>query len=745
LDTTGFFTDYSQQNYTSSTILVWNLKENTFFHTNAYRLYKINEADLKNLYHNRNSLTCIHTDDIQGVVFFMQNIMEGAAHEVVFARLLTAEGTWRWSRIGAETIVDESGEIVNIVAVILDIEDVLKDRVQLKTTTENLNCILDSVPVGINVLELENNRDFRLKYVNNRIYSMFDMSEEDYDLFFHNKLTSEIPEDCLLAQFIRQHGQQLIEQGTVETIIPGRKKSGAKLWIRVKGLVCNYDDRSCCYLSLSDVTSVIDSQRRECWQNERYQLLVESHGFISFDYDPDEEILTFGEKQENGEYGEIVLRDFRRRIPEFAAPESIAAVYHHAEKARNSACRGVFEMKNIWNGKNCWNKIKYVSVADENGHVYRTVGLMEDITDEKKKVAHLLDLSRKDSLTGFLNRKAFQEYCDVWEKNNADNKFCGLALIELDQYSEIVRKFGHTQGEKNLRQTALTMNAFLHNGDVCGRFSDSVFAVCINGEKNMNNLRERARILLMALQQQSDNGLAVTASIGIALSDCIINNFDEIYVQADRALRMARQSGGNRSIYYSEELENIPSYQYEQDPTFISGASSICSTPSELILDQEQEVKQEQVATLITTDNEHTVVFRTFGYFDIFVDGQAVTFSHSKAQELLALLIDRNGCYVSSQEAIKCLWPEDEIDKTTLGRYRKVLMWLRQFLKQHDISDIVETQHGSQRINTAKINCDLYEYLSEEMEYRNLFRGSYLLNYSWSENTTAKLEEKRSS
>lgn len=739
MDTTEFFANYSKQSYTSSTVLVWNLKDNTFLHTNAYKQYKVNEADLKNLYRNRNSLTCVHTDDIHRVVFFMQNIIEGAAHEVVFARLLTAEGTWRWSRIGAETIVDESGEMVKIVAVILDVEDIYRDRVQLNKTKENLNSILDSVPIGINVLDLDNSGDFRLSYINNRIYTMFDMTEEDYVLVFQNRLTSEMPEDSLLARFMRESGQELLEKGKIETVLPGRKRSGEKLWIRVKGLLRTYEDRTSCYLSLSDVTNAIDSQRRECWQNERYQLLVESHGFISFDYDPDEDILTIGEKLENGEYGELKLRHTKSRIPDFAAPESLAAAYHHVERARNSACRGVFEMRNIWNGKNCWARVKYVSIADEKGHVYRTVGLMEDITAEKKKVAHLLDLSRKDSLTGFLNRKAFQEYCDVWKKSDDPHEICGLVLIELDHYSEIVGKYGHTQGEEILRQTALTMNVFLHNGDVCGRFSDSVFAVCINGEKNMNNLRERVRILLMALEQQTDNGLAVTASIGIALSDCIISNFDEIYAKADRALRMARHSGGNRSVYYTEELENIPVPASEQESSDAPEANYVCSIAAEFPLMQDQEIKQ------VITDNGHTVVFRTFGYFDIFVDGQAVTFSHVKAQELLALLIDRNGCYVSSQEAIKCLWPEEEIDKATLGRYRKVLMWLRQFLKQHDISDIMETQHGCHRINPEKINCDLYDYLSGKPEFQNLFRGSYLLNYSWSENTTMLLEEKRTS
>ena len=34
------------------------------------------------------------------------------------------------------------------------------------------------------------------------------------------------------------------------------------------------------------------------------------------------------------------------------------------------------------------------------------------------------------------------------------------------------------------------------------------------------------------------------------------------------------------------------------------------------------------------------IVIRTFGYFDIFVDGETIPFSCKKAKELLALLVE---------------------------------------------------------------------------------------------------------
>lgn len=53
---------------------------------------------------------------------------------------------------------------------------------------------------------------------------------------------------------------------------------------------------------------------------------------------------------------------------------------------------------------------------------------------------------------------------------------------------------------------------------------------------------------------------------------------------------------------------------------------------------------------------EVRIFIRTFGYFDVFVNGSPILFRSEKAKELLALLVDRRGGYVSSSEAISILW-----------------------------------------------------------------------------------------
>ncbi len=141
----------------------------------------------------------------------------------------------------------------------------------------------------------------------------------------------------------------------------------------------------------------------------------------------------------------------------------------------------------------------------------------------------------------------------------------------------------------------------------------------------------------------------------------------------------------------------------------------------------------------LSLPENRTVSIRTFGYFDVFVGDKAVAFRNKKSKELFALLVDRRGGFVSSEEAISFLWEDELVNSVTLARYRKVALRLKNILEEYGISDVIETVDGKRRIVTEKVRCDLYDYLSGKEEYAQLFKGNYLTNYSWGENTLAEL------
>lgn len=131
---------------------------------------------------------------------------------------------------------------------------------------------------------------------------------------------------------------------------------------------------------------------------------------------------------------------------------------------------------------------------------------------------------------------------------------------------------------------------------------------------------------------------------------------------------------------------------------------------------------------------------QTFGYLNILIDGEPVVFEHEKAKELLAVLIDRQGKFVSSGEIISCLWEDEAVNENTQSRCRKAAYHLRRILAAYGLDDLLEsTPKGYRRIRTEMIDCDLYHYLNGEEAYIKRFRGAYMSDYSWAEQTLTML------
>ncbi|MGN0312143.1 MAG: PAS domain-containing protein [Lachnospiraceae bacterium] len=163
------------------------------------------------------------------------------------------------------------------------------------------------------------------------------------------------------------------------------------------------------------------------------------------------------------------------------------------------------------------------------------------------------------------------------------------------------------------------------------------------------------------------------------------------------------------------------------------------STPRYVMLYYLDETKQEKRKESTQTCR---VSIRTFGYFDVFVEEKPIAFRNKKSKELFALLVDRRGGYVSSDEAIGFLWEGEPVNSVTLARYRKVALRLKNILEEYGIADVIESKDGKRRIVMENVECDLYDYLSGKEEYAQLFKGSYLSNYSWGETTLAELTGK---
>lgn len=129
---------------------------------------------------------------------------------------------------------------------------------------------------------------------------------------------------------------------------------------------------------------------------------------------------------------------------------------------------------------------------------------------------------------------------------------------------------------------------------------------------------------------------------------------------------------------------------------------------------------------------------RCFGNFEVYVNGQRLSFKRTKTKELLAFLVDRNGAGVTVAEIGVALW-EDDKDRKQHNYTHQLLLDLRRSLELAGVDNILLQSNYSYSVDPEKIDCDYYAYLKTG---KPQFRGEYMSQYSWAENTCGLLWRK---
>ncbi|MGN0515936.1 response regulator [Eubacterium sp.] len=135
---------------------------------------------------------------------------------------------------------------------------------------------------------------------------------------------------------------------------------------------------------------------------------------------------------------------------------------------------------------------------------------------------------------------------------------------------------------------------------------------------------------------------------------------------------------------------------------------------------------------------EHSICVKTFGHFEVFVDGKPLSFEREKAKELFAYLVDRHGSSVTTEQISDILWEEAAYDRKLKNMTTAITASLKKTLKSAGIEDVLIKTWNHLAIDITKIKCDAYDFEKWDATAVNSFHGEYMVNYSWAEFTTGK-------
>ena len=142
----------------------------------------------------------------------------------------------------------------------------------------------------------------------------------------------------------------------------------------------------------------------------------------------------------------------------------------------------------------------------------------------------------------------------------------------------------------------------------------------------------------------------------------------------------------------------------------------------------ENKIKEEidELEKYIPLKENNKIQIKCFGNFEVFHKGEPLSFKYQKSKEVLAYLVDREGALININELNAILWEEDH--KSYL---RNLIADIQKTLKAIDCSDIFIKKRNGYAIDINKVDCDAYEYKKDNPNAIRMYRGEYMIQYSW--------------
>ncbi|MDP2227524.1 MAG: GGDEF domain-containing protein [Moraxellaceae bacterium] len=167
----------------------------------------------------------------------------------------------------------------------------------------------------------------------------------------------------------------------------------------------------------------------------------------------------------------------------------------------------------------------------------------------------ILELSRRDGLTGVWNRRYLNELMthDFAVARRSQTPLAVL-MIDLDHFKHINDAHGHQAGDLVLKAAARTLQDGLREIDHIGRYGGEEFLVLLpfcDADTAMI-IAERCRRAIANLKAEHNGQIVpVTTSIGVSAmaASAPVASIDALSAAADKALYEAKSAGRNRIVF----------------------------------------------------------------------------------------------------------------------------------------------------------------------------------------------------
>jgi diguanylate cyclase (GGDEF)-like protein len=162
-------------------------------------------------------------------------------------------------------------------------------------------------------------------------------------------------------------------------------------------------------------------------------------------------------------------------------------------------------------------------------------------------VTRLGELATRDSLTGALNRGAFEQRLEAeLARTSRTQAPLALVVLDVDHFKRINDSQGHAAGDRALRALSSAVMVAKRRSDIFGRIGGEEFAIALpdtgiaGAEAFAEGLRESLRPAV--------GGVSLTVSLGVTDAVTADRSVRGMLHSADLALYAAKHAGRDRVV-----------------------------------------------------------------------------------------------------------------------------------------------------------------------------------------------------
>lgn len=212
----------------------------------------------------------------------------------------------------------------------------------------------------------------------------------------------------------------------------------------------------------------------------------------------------------------------------------------------------------IWNkrksGEEYTERLTISTCYNEDGSVFRRIGLFFDITQDKVREELMWRQANHDHLTDLPNRQMFQARLQqaMQEADEHDKPFA-LIFLDLDLFKDVNDTFGHDKGDKLLKQAAKRLLSCVRDTDTVARIGGDEFTVIVVDVPNQEVVERICKDILIKIAQPyflGESTANVSASIGVTFYPEDAEDAGELLKNADMAMYASKECGRNQYCFF---------------------------------------------------------------------------------------------------------------------------------------------------------------------------------------------------